>query len=154
MRRPKQESLPVPVPCPHPPLYRLVQLLARSAAQQWVRISPSLSHSDDTDGPRPPASAAAADLLPERPRAEALVTGTSKSHQRAPVDAILDAPVVVPPETIAEAFNKICSPLLCRAMDGHRESRVLAGLRDTLLPKLISGEVRLQNVEAFVERVS
>ena len=31
------------------------------------------------------------------------------------------------------------------------ESSILAALRDTLLPKLISGELRVRNAEAFIE---
>jgi len=34
------------------------------------------------------------------------------------------------------------------------ESKTLTALRDTLLPKLISGELRLKQVERFIERVS
>ncbi len=33
---------------------------------------------------------------------------------------------------------------------GKRESRTLAALRDTLLPKLISGELRVKDAEKFV----
>jgi type I restriction enzyme S subunit len=33
-----------------------------------------------------------------------------------------------------------------------RESRTLAQLRDTLLPKLISGELRIEGAETFMER--
>lgn len=32
-----------------------------------------------------------------------------------------------------------------------RESRILADLRDSLLPKLISGEIRIQDAEGLVE---
>jgi type I restriction enzyme S subunit len=35
----------------------------------------------------------------------------------------------------------------------ERESRTLAALRDTLLPKLISGEVRVKNAEPYIENV-
>ena len=39
--------------------------------------------------------------------------------------------------------------------DNDRTSRTLAQLRDTLLPKLISGELRVPDAEAFLkERVS
>ena len=35
----------------------------------------------------------------------------------------------------------------------RRQSRTLAALRDTLLPKLISGELRVKDAEGFMERV-
>ena len=40
----------------------------------------------------------------------------------------------------------------CSAMD--RESRILAALRDTLLPKLLSGEVTLRDAERAVGKVA
>jgi type I restriction enzyme S subunit len=36
----------------------------------------------------------------------------------------------------------------------ERESRTLAQLRDTLLPKLISGELRVKDAERFIERTT
>jgi hypothetical protein len=36
----------------------------------------------------------------------------------------------------------------------HRQNRRLAGLRDTLLPKLLSGEIKLPEAEQLVEGVS
>jgi type I restriction enzyme S subunit len=41
-------------------------------------------------------------------------------------------------------------PLFARASTAARESRTLAALRDTLLPKLISGELRVKDAERFV----
>jgi len=37
-------------------------------------------------------------------------------------------------------------------VSNERESRTLAALRDTLLPKLISGDLRVQDAEGLVER--
>jgi type I restriction enzyme S subunit len=71
------------------------------------------------------------------------VTGTSKSHQRAQVDSILNLAVVVPPSSIVAAFDSWAEALLLRTLECRRESRTLATLRDTLLPKLVSGELRV-----------
>jgi type I restriction enzyme S subunit len=38
-------------------------------------------------------------------------------------------------------------------MQNELESRNLAQLRDTLLPKLISGELRIADAEQFLERM-
>ena len=38
--------------------------------------------------------------------------------------------------------------------DNKEESRTLAPLRDTLLPKLLSGELRVPDVEKFMEGLS
>jgi type I restriction enzyme S subunit len=50
---------------------------------------------------------------------------------------------VVPPLTILEAFEELAGPLVDRIHSNQWESRALHALRDTLLPKLISGELRV-----------
>ncbi|BFU94182.1 MAG: restriction endonuclease [Nitrospira sp.] len=90
-----------------------------------------------------------------RQQIESLVTGTSKSHQRAQVEAILNLPVVLPPSSIVAAFDRTSEGLLARTLECRRESRTLVALRDTLLPKLISGELQIKDAERFIEaRVS
>ena len=76
-----------------------------------------------------------------RHQIESLVTGTSKSHQRAPASAILSLEVAMPPTRIIKAFDTTASILLNRSTTLRRESRALAAQRDVLLPKLVSGEV-------------
>jgi type I restriction enzyme S subunit len=44
---------------------------------------------------------------------------------------------------LLNAFQNICGPLYERAEQNRKESRTLAILRDTLLPQLLSGEVRV-----------
>jgi type I restriction enzyme S subunit len=87
-----------------------------------------------------------------RQQIEGLVTGTSKSHQRAQVESILNLAVVVPPSSIVTAFDHSTDSLLARTLECRRESRTLADLRDTLLPKLISGELRVADAQRFAER--
>ncbi len=78
-----------------------------------------------------------------RQQIEALVTGTSKSHQRARADAVLALDVVIPPAPIAEMFEEAAAGLLDRTLACRRDSHTLTALRDALLPKLIGGDVRL-----------
>ncbi|MFN3614579.1 MAG: restriction endonuclease subunit S [Rubrimonas sp.] len=85
-----------------------------------------------------------------RQELEGLVTGTSKSHQRAHASAILGLAVVRPRAAMSTAFERIVGPLFDRTLECHRESRTLAALRDTLLPKLISGELRVKDAERFL----
>lgn len=89
-----------------------------------------------------------------RQQIEGLVTGTSKSHQRAQVDSILSLGVVVPLSPIVAAFDRTADGLLARTVECRRESRALAALRDTLLPKLISGELRVKAAENSIERAA
>ncbi|MFZ3355087.1 MAG: restriction endonuclease subunit S [Xanthobacteraceae bacterium] len=59
--------------------------------------------------------------------------------------------VVRPGEEVIESFSDICAPLISKIAASDRESRTLAALRDTLLPKLISGELRVKEGEKQLE---
>jgi len=59
---------------------------------------------------------------------------------------------IVPPGVLVEYFENLCKPLDDRIELNERESRTLAALRDALLPKLISGEVRVKDAERIVGR--
>ncbi len=52
--------------------------------------------------------------------------------------------VALPPKSIAAAFTHIIQPMLDRIHANLHQSRTLATLRDTLLPKLLTGELRTQ----------
>ena len=59
--------------------------------------------------------------------------------------------VVHPPENILTIFNNSVGPMFDRWYANLFETNTLASLRDTLLPKLISGELRVPDAEKFVE---
>tara|TARA_R110002124_G_scaffold60484_3_gene165872 strand:+ start:4798 stop:6024 length:1227 start_codon:yes stop_codon:yes gene_type:complete len=63
-------------------------------------------------------------------------------------------PAIVPPELILNAFRERTGPLYRHIVENERQSRSLAQLRDTLLPKLISGQLRIADAEKFMERVA
>jgi type I restriction enzyme, S subunit len=50
--------------------------------------------------------------------------------------------VVLPPESVAAAFNTLIQPMVELIVANLHETRTLAALRDALLPKLLSGELR------------
>jgi type I restriction enzyme, S subunit len=52
-------------------------------------------------------------------------------------------PVVVPPHQIQRQYIKLMEPIWRQQEQNQRASAVLRHLRDTLLPKLISGEIRV-----------
>jgi len=60
-------------------------------------------------------------------------------------------PLVWPGEKVVESFSLFIVPLLREQEDANRESKFLAQLRDTLLPKLISGELRVHDAERFLK---
>lgn len=70
------------------------------------------------------------------------MTGTS-GRQRVPGSAIEGFKTVEPCEQLAEEFGSVVGPLFAMSSGNHRQSRTLASIRDTLLPKLISGEIRV-----------
>ena len=73
---------------------------------------------------------------------------TTMGHiQRHHLSAALTA---VPSFEAMRAADHIMSPLLDRFIANIVESRTLAALRDALLPRLLSGEVRVKDAEAFV----
>ena len=61
------------------------------------------------------------------------------------------AKVVVPPPACIDAMTCTMKPLLQRSVGATKQSRTLAALRDTLLPKLLSGEVRVPEAKDRVE---
>jgi type I restriction enzyme S subunit len=64
---------------------------------------------------------------------------------------IVGASLAIPPVGVIDYYLKAIFPLRKRLVRSIRESRTLAALRDALLPKLIRGEVRVKDVERFLE---
>lgn len=54
----------------------------------------------------------------------------------------------IPGEPAIRAFNELTMPMLNRIVENIHESRTLAVTRDLLLPKLMSGEIRVKDAEA------
>ena len=52
--------------------------------------------------------------------------------------------IVIPPSGLIRAFTDLVQPMFDRINRNIEQSRTLANLRDTLLPKLLSGELRVQ----------
>ncbi len=61
---------------------------------------------------------------------------------------------VLAPEPVIARFEQIVSPWFGRILANCEQSKTLAALRDTLLPKLISGELRVKAAEKIVEAVA
>jgi type I restriction enzyme S subunit len=57
--------------------------------------------------------------------------------------------LVIPKDTkLLSVYNELVSPLFNSWISNHKQTQTLATLRDTLLPRLISGQLRLPDVEA------
>jgi type I restriction enzyme S subunit len=100
----------------------------------------------------------ASDLLEQTMRSRpqyyyGAVSASSREGQSVSADSLLRLLVAVPPVCVQNAFYSIAKQLT-EAMDSlAAQSRTLAALRDTLLPKLLSGEVRVPEAERAVEEV-
>ena len=68
------------------------------------------------------------------------MTGTS-GRQRVQLDALAPYPLPYPPTAIWAKFGLMVKPAFGEIERNRKESRTLAAQRDTLLPKLVSGEV-------------
>jgi type I restriction enzyme S subunit len=64
-------------------------------------------------------------------------------------EVVAMTPVIRVPDPVLTEFAAIANPLLDRFAQSERESRTLAALRDTLLPRLISGELRVPDAECI-----
>ena len=60
----------------------------------------------------------------------------------------------VPPSGVLAAFEGLVTGWFDAVLSNVEESRTLAQLRDTLLPKLISGGLRIKDAEKFMEAVA
>jgi type I restriction enzyme S subunit len=78
------------------------------------------------------------------------MTGTS-GRQRVPSECFNSFWLAVPPSNIARHFDELTTPMMAKIKANSAESRTLATLRDTLLPKLLSGELSVAGVESKLE---
>ncbi|OIQ83221.1 EcoKI restriction-modification system protein HsdS [mine drainage metagenome] len=62
-------------------------------------------------------------------------------------------PALVPPAPALEAFVGMAGALFDRLVENEKQAETLTELRDTLLPRLISGQLRLPEAEAAMEEI-
>jgi type I restriction enzyme S subunit len=61
--------------------------------------------------------------------------------------------IPLPSNRLLSEFHKHVSTYFAKLDESMNESRTLAALRDALLPKLISGELRVKNIEEMIRRI-
>ena len=84
-------------------------------------------------------------IKPELEYVQSYKTGTTVSHLgKSDIDRFV---FITPPLNIVLAFSEIVNPMLKEMVNRAKESRRLAELRDTLLPKLMSGELKVNEIE-------
>ena len=82
---------------------------------------------------------------------QGLATGTSKSHQRARRSDVARLECVTGERTVFAAFDSLVAPLVEQEVLVTTSTGALRSLRDTLLPKLISGKIRIDEAENLAE---
>lgn len=80
------------------------------------------------------------------------MSGTS-GRQRVQNDVLGHYPVVVPSAEVAGTFGEVVGGIQQKIAANHQQAHTLANLRDILLPRLISGQLRLPEAEHVTKEV-
>jgi len=68
-------------------------------------------------------------------------------------ELVAQTPVIIAARDLLDCFSGSVSPLFAAAEERKRSSKLLCQARDALLPKLISGEIRIPDAEKMLEEV-
>ena len=71
----------------------------------------------------------------------------STGQTELPRDRVKAMPIIIPSHDALDKFNALIEPMAISMYSNITESRRLATLRDTLLPKLMSGELKVNDVD-------
>lgn len=63
-------------------------------------------------------------------------------------------PILYPDQALVEQYQQIAVPIWSKLHTNQKQSATLASIRDTLLPKLLSGELRVPDAEKIVAEVA
>ena len=62
--------------------------------------------------------------------------------------------IIIPPDNILLEFHELVFPIIEKIRDSYLEINKLSKLRDTLLPKLMSGEIDVSNINCDMQQIS
>ena len=65
-------------------------------------------------------------------------------------DALVGYQILMPTEDLIATFNDFAMPMNQQIKINSNQSHTLTTIRDTLLPKLLSGEIRVKDTERFL----
>ena len=71
------------------------------------------------------------------------VTGSTNSHQRTPPKTTLNYEIPIPTKEILHKFCNIVTPMYDKIKENIKQNETVSSLRDTLLPKLMNGEIEV-----------
>jgi type I restriction enzyme S subunit len=78
------------------------------------------------------------------------MTGSS-GRQRVPPTSMELYSVCIPSNPVSIAFEQIAKPIIEKVRENAQEGQTLAATRDALLPKLLSGDIRVPDAENWIE---
>lgn len=84
-------------------------------------------------------------------RLRTMAAGTSTSHQRVKPSDVLSAPIVIPSAQVISLANSQFDALYRLTATLRKTNAKLVGIRDVLLPRLISGQLTLPAMERELE---
>ena len=84
-------------------------------------------------------------LLFNHIRPQLLNLGNGSIFTNLKTDILKNFEIKFPDEKTLENFQKIISPIFDKLLSNAKQVQTLENLRDTLLPKLMSGEIRVQH---------
>ncbi len=82
-----------------------------------------------------------------------ILGASSREGQSISVQQFYQTELLIPPRAIQKSYIEITCILYESLKSNCKESKKLTTLRDTLLPKLISGELPIPDAEKFIEEV-
>jgi type I restriction enzyme S subunit len=85
------------------------------------------------------------------PDFQAIAAGKATTMGHIQRHHLAEAKVLLPPAALLCGMDAVVSPILNRMIANTVECRTLAAVRDALLPKLISGAIRLKDARGFLE---
>lgn len=90
-------------------------------------------------------------LNARRERANLASKSSGSAQQNLNKGLVANHPIIIPSDEVLASYESISGALLNGWIENEQQAQTLATLRDTLLPRLISGELRLPEAEAMVK---
>ena len=69
-------------------------------------------------------------------------------------EVVADIQTIIPNGKAIEAFHEAVEPIFAKVGENHFQAQTLSSIRDTLLPRLISGQLRLPEAEEIIEEAT
>ena len=154
--KPEQQLQPGEVIIAHTDLTQAAEVLGQAARVQAHPQFPTLVASLDLVIVRSMGYAASREFLYSmlsrsefQEHAYSYANGTTVLHLS--IKALPEYQCVLPPSEVVDDFTRLARPLYQCIDSNESQSQSLAAIRDTLLPKLLSGEIRVKDAKNFME---